>query len=219
MKEVKEVIAYIKRDFQLEWKNKSVLSTSIIYLIAVVFISMHAFESLDPDVWNALFWMVMMFTLLTVVGRSFDNESENKFIYHYHTIKPQTIIAAKLILNVVYSIGLGCLAYIIFSLFLGNQIQEVSTMLIVLILGCMGIGLTFTLTSAISSRAGGNLVLASVLSIPVLLPLIIVLVNLTSRAFGSYSLLQNLNLYIGLFLLNLIVGIISYLLFPYLWQD
>lgn len=215
---LQQVVAYIKRDLSLEWRQKSIIGSSIIYLISVVFISLHAFESVEPDVWNALFWIVMVFSVLTVVGRSFQYEA-NYFAYHYHTVKPEIVATSKLITNAFYSIALAIIAYIIFSIFLGNQILQQSTMFMSLILGASGLGLTFTLTSAMSARVNGNLVLTSVLSLPILLPLIIVIVRLTERSFTSASFFENGKLFIGLFLLNIIIIIITYVLFPYLWRD
>lgn len=216
---IQQIKAYTLRDLRLEWKNKTVIGSSVIYLISVVFISLHAFESIDPDVWNALFWMIMVFSSLTVVGRSFQNESQSLFKYHYHLVKPEVIICSKLITNSLFCLLLGFVAYFIFSIFLGNEIQNQQTILIALILGATGLGCTFTLTSALSSRVNGNLVLTSILSLPLLLPLIIVIIRLTERAFVHYNFQQNLKLYTGLFLLNFIIATVSYILFPYLWRD
>lgn len=216
---IQQIKAYTLRDFQLEWKNRTVIGSSIIYLISVVFISLHAFESIDPDVWNALFWIIMVFSSLTVVGRSFQNESGSLFKYHYHLVKPEVIISSKLISNSLFCLLLGLIAYIIFSIFLGNEIKNQQTMLIALLLGSIGLGCTFTLTSALSSRVNGNLVLTSILSLPLLLPLIIVIIRLTERSFVDYNFQQNLKLYTGLLLLNFIIATVSYVLFPYLWRD
>lgn len=215
---MRKILRYSARDFQLEWKNKAIIGSSIIYLISIIFICLHAFERLDPDVWNALFWIIMMFSILSVVGRSFDREAK-RFIYHFHLTSPAIIMRAKLFTNAVYSMLLGWLAYTLFSLFIGNQIQSHSTMFIVLTLGSITLGITFTLNAAMSARIQGNLVLTSILSLPILLPLIIVIVRLTERAFYDYSFTENLQLYLGLILLNVIIIVISYLLFPYLWRD
>lgn len=216
---IQQIKAYTLRDIQLEWKSKTVIGSSVVYLISVVFISLHAFEDIDPDVWNALFWVIMVFSSLTVVGRSFQNESNALFKYHYHLVKPEVIICSKLISNSLFCLLLGSIAYFIFSIFLGNEIENQQTMLIALTLGASGLGCTFTLTSALSSRVNGNLVLTSILSLPLLLPLIIVIIRLTERAFVNYNFQQNIKLYTGLLLLNFIIATVSYILFPYLWRD
>lgn len=216
---LQQLFRYIQRDFSIEWKNKSIIGSSIVYLISVIFICMHAFEQFDPDVWNALFWIVMMFSVLTVAGRSFQNETGELFLYHYHLAKPEIIVTAKLLLNGIYSIFLSLVAYLFFSIFLGNQIQNSLTMFVALLLGGSGLGFLFTLTSGLSARSSGNLVLTSILSLPILLPLIIIVVQLTERAFANYNFQQNLKLFAGLFLLNVIIIAITYVLFPYLWRD
>lgn len=213
-----KIIQYSLRDLRLEWKQKSVIGSSLVYLISIIFLSLHAFEQIDPDVWNALFWIIMIFTTLSVVGRSFDREART-FFYHFHLVSPGIIITSKLLTNAIFSLILGWLAYLLFSVFLGNQIQNSTTMLIVLSIGSVALGTTFTLSAAMSARIQGNLVLTSILSLPILLPLVIVIVRLTGRAFADYTFSQNASLYLALILLNVIILLISSVLFPYLWRD
>ncbi len=213
------ILNYCRRDLQLEWKDKSVLTSSFIYLVTIVFICIHAFEIVEPDTWNALFWIVLLFTILTITSRSFDAESNQGFGYHFHLVPPQLIIGAKLLLNGFYSIILACIAFLVFSIFLGNDIQSSGSFFLVLVLGASGIGFTFTLTSCLSTRANGNLVLTSVLSLPIILPMLIVIVQLTETCFSRNSLQENWPSYLALLALNSIIVVLSSLLFPYLWRD
>lgn len=215
----KQIIAYIQRDLQLEWKQKSIIGSSLIYLVSTVFICMHAFEILDPDTWNALFWIVMIFACLTVVSRSFENETNSLFQYHYHLAKPEVVLVSKMLLNTFYCFALGVVSYLVFSVFLGNQIQNHTIMGLALLLGGTGLGSLFTLTSALSARINGNLVLTSILSIPILLPLLLVFIQLTERAFSEQSTAFHFKLIGALFFLNVVIVCVSYLLFPYLWRD
>lgn len=217
--QMKQIGTYLRRDVFIEWQDKSVWTSSLIYLCAVVFICLHAFEFLESDAWNALFWIVLMFSILTVSGRSFIYESQSYFAYHYHLVRPQIIIQSKLLLNGLYSVVLALIAYLIFSIFLGNQIVSHCAFLLVLLLGAAGIGFTFTMTSSLSSRANGNLVLTSILSLPIILPLLIIVVQLTASCFEPNAIIENGTSFLALFLLNCIIVVLSSLLFPYLWRD
>lgn len=214
-----KIISYTKRDFIIEWKNKSILISSIVYLFAVVFICVQAFKFVEPDAWNALFWIISFFVILTVTGRSFQSESGNRFSYHFHLVQPQVIIGAKILLNGAFSLFISLIGYLTFTIFLGNELQQPGVFLLVLALGSLGIAFTFTLTSALSARAGGNLVLTSILSLPLILPLLIIVVGLTEFCFTNNELSTRLSQFIGLGLLNLIILVLSSLLFPYLWRD
>jgi len=216
---IKKIIAYTKRDIVIEWKNKSILISSIVYLFAVVYICVQAFKFIEPDAWNALFWIVSFFVILTITGRSFQSESENRFAYHYHLVKPEVIIWSKLLLNGIFSLFISLIAYIAFAIFLGSDLQQPGIFLLVLVLGSLGIAFTFTLTSALSARAGGNLVLTSILSLPLILPLLLIVIDLTEFCFTNNDLSTRLSQFLGLGLLNLIILVLSSLLFPYLWRD
>lgn len=216
---LQKIVAYTKRDFLIEWKDKSILISSIVYLLAVVFICVQAFKFIEPDAWNALFWIISFFVILTITGRSFQSESDQRFSYHYHLVKPEVIICSKMILNGLFSILISIIAYFAFSIFLGNELQQKGPFFIVVLLGSFGIALTFTLTSALSARAGGNLVLTSILSLPLILPLLIIVIGLTEFCFTNQPISTRLSQFMGLGLLNLIILVLSSLLFPYLWRD
>jgi len=219
MSNLKLIGAYLKRDYLLEKRNKSVLGSALVYLISVVFICLHAFETIGPDVWTALFWIVLLFTVLNTVGRSFERESGRAYLYHYHLASPIQIITAKLIINALFSVLLALVAFVVFSIFLGSDISNHTYFFLTLVLGAIGIGFTFTLTAAITARVQGNLVLMAILSLPIILPLLIILVKMTGRTFGGYGTASGLPLLGGLVLLNSIIVILSVVLFPYLWRD
>jgi len=203
----------------LEWRNKTALASALIYLTAVIFICLHAFSFIPVDTWIALYWIVLIFTILNTIGRSFSTESGNAHLLHFHLIKPTVLIIAKLIYNGCISLFLALVAFALFTLFLGNELTSYANFLLTLLLGSTALGFVFTFTAAISARAHGNLVLMSLLSLPVVLPLLILLVTLSERCFATYTLVQN-GLYFGaVLLLNIVVIMLSLVLFPYLWHD
>ncbi|MBX2845200.1 MAG: heme exporter protein CcmB [Saprospiraceae bacterium] len=219
MSNFNRIKAYLKRDYLLERRNKSIIGSALVYLLSVVFICLHAFETLDPDSWTALFWIVLLFTVLNAVGRSFERESGSAYLYHFHLAKPTQIILAKLFINALFAIILGLFAFGIFVVFLGSSISNYTYFLLTLIVGSAAIGSTFTLTAAITARVQGNLVLMAILSLPLILPLVLLLVKMTSRVFGAYGTSSGLPLLGGLIGFNVLVIILSVVLFPYLWRD
>jgi hypothetical protein len=52
----------IKKEFLLEFRQKSTLAGILVYIVATVFISALCFQTvIQPAVWNALFWVIFMF--------------------------------------------------------------------------------------------------------------------------------------------------------------
>jgi heme exporter protein B len=74
--------------------------------------------------------------------------------------------------------------------------------------------------SAIASKASGNFAIMSILSFPVLMPLILVVIRLSKMAVDGIEWAGvNTGLLIVLGALNVLTVALSVLLFPYLWRD
>jgi heme exporter protein B len=83
-----------------------------------------------------------------------------------------------------------------------------------------GLAGVLTLMSAIASKAGGNFALMSILSLPVLMPLIVVIIRLSKQAVDGIEWAGVSFSFIWILLaLNAITLALSYLLFPYLWKE
>ena len=105
-----------------------------------------------------------------------------------------------------------------YSVVTGNPIQHEYYFLIAVSLGSISFSLTFTLMSAIASKAGNNATLMSILSFPLIIPVILLLIKI------SLASLQNeIEIPVKDFLLlgglNLIMLLMAVILFPYLWRD
>lgn len=92
--------------------------------------------------------------------------------------------------------------------------------LIVLLLASSGLAGILSLMSAIASKANGNFAIMSILSFPVLMPLILVIIRLSKQAVDGIEWAGvGFNFIVILAALNVLTVALSYLLFPYLWRD
>ncbi len=106
-----------------------------------------------------------------------------------------------------------------FSLFLGNPVQDFPLYCIAVLLGSIGFAGILSLVSAIASRSNSNFSLMSVLSFPLLLPLLLAAIKLSKNAMDGLDWSVSTSLIIMLAALNAIVLVLAYLLFPYLWRE
>ena len=88
-----------------------------------------------------------------------------------------------------------------------------------LILAGIGFSTILTMVSAIASKTNNNTTLMAILSFPILVPLLMIVIKVSKNAIDGLAMAESYNYLIILILLNLIVVILSYLLFPYLWRD
>lgn len=210
----------MRREAMLEWKQKFSLSGILFYAFCMVFIlSLSLSKSVNPAVWNGLYWIILMFAAVNAVAKSFLSESPGQRYYLYQLSSPQALILARILYNSALLSFLGILILIFYALFSGNPVQNPGLYLICVISGSMGFASVLTLISGISALAGNRPALMAVLGFPIMIPLLNVLIQMsrialdgldTSLVYGDLSFTL---------LMVLISVTLSYLLFPYLWRE
>ena len=116
--------------------------------------------------------------------------------------------------------GLGSLVVLLlFSLLMGAPDGNILAFGAVLLLGSAGFAAILTSTSAMAAKANGNPALLAILSFPLLFPLLLTAIKASFLVFKEFS-WEILAPYLGaLALLDVLVMLLAYLLFPYLWRD
>ena len=99
---MKAIQHLILKDILLEWKQKYAINGILLYIVSTIFLCSLAFEGLlEPKTWNALFWVVLLFAAVNAISKSFVQESLGRQVYYYSVSKPQDIILAKIIYNIL----------------------------------------------------------------------------------------------------------------------
>lgn len=72
------LVALLRKEFTLELRRKSVISGIGLYLFSLVFICYLTFNLrqnvISPATWSALFWLVILFSAVNTVAKSFIGE-------------------------------------------------------------------------------------------------------------------------------------------------
>ncbi|KXK43074.1 MAG: cytochrome C biogenesis protein [Bacteroidetes bacterium OLB11] len=66
-----KILLLLKKDFLLEWRQKYSLYGVILYIVSTVFTIKMLQDSPDGEVWNSLFWIVILFASINAVAKSF----------------------------------------------------------------------------------------------------------------------------------------------------
>lgn len=211
----------IKKEFLLEFRQKSTLGGVLVYVIGTIFVSALCFKGrLDKPTWNALFWVITLFTSVTISGKSFLKETGGQALYNYLYYQPRQFIVAKILYNMVFMLCLSFITFFFYAFFIKNEVENLSLFFIVLILASSGLAGILSLMSAISSKASGNFAIMSILSFPVIMPLILVVIRLSKQAVDGLEWAGvGLDFIVILIALNVLTLALSFLLFPYLWRD
>ncbi|OKS87089.1 heme exporter protein CcmB [Mucilaginibacter polytrichastri] len=217
----------LKKEILLEWRSKYAFNGVLLYIVSTVFVCYIAFNLSAgfaqsqgyAVVWNALFWIIMLFAAVNAMAKSFMQESKSRLLYYYSIASPQAIILSKIIYNVLLMSLLSVLALIVYMLFFTNTLGDAFFYFVVVLLGSISFATVFTMISAIAAKAGNGGTLMAVLSFPVIIPVILLLIRTSKIAMdGLERSLSYGNIGI-LCAINVIVVAASLILFPYLWQD
>ncbi|MCH8332089.1 MAG: heme exporter protein CcmB, partial [Bacteroidetes bacterium] len=177
-----------------------------------------SFTRVDMVTWNTLFWIIMLFTSVNAIAKSFLQESIGTQLYYYTIADPRAIILSKMAYNLILMLVLSMLALLFFTLLMGNPLVNFWIFFLSILLGSVGFSLAFTLISAIASKAGSNSSLMAILSFPVIIPLLIVLIRLSKNAFIAEP--SGIGRDVSVLLsIDVIIVTTGFILFPYLWKD
>ena len=213
----------IHKELQLEWRNKYAFNGILLYVAGAVFVCFMSFNVkkgvVHPITWNALFWIIILFSAVNAVSKSFVGEREGRNLYYYTLISPQALIISKIMYNIILLLVLGILGLGFYSLVMGNPVQDNGLFLSCLILAAVGFASALTLVSAIASKAGNNGTLMAILSFPVILPMILLIIKISKNAMDGLERSVSYDELLVLTAINAIVLTTSYILFPFLWRN
>lgn len=210
----------IKKEFLLEFRQKSTLAGILVYIVATVFVSALSFKKIiQPHVWNALFWIIFMFITVNVSGKSFIQETKGKGLYNYLYYSPRFFILSKIIYNMILMGVLSLLTFFFYSWFVGSMVQDMGMFLLSLLFSSTAFSGVLSLMSAIASKAGNNMSLMAILSFPVLMPLLLVSIKLSKYAIDGLAWSVSYKYLLILIMLNFVVIALATILFSYLWRE
>jgi|APTNR8051073442_1049403.scaffolds.fasta_scaffold06924_3 heme exporter protein B len=214
-----ETWTLIYRDAVLEWRTKYAIGGIILYVLSTVVVAYSALIRLDPPVWNAVYWIMVLFAAISAVVKSFIQESSARQLYYYSLVNPAALLVAKMIYNTVLLTGLCFLTWALLGLLTGNPVKNPSLFSLIIVLGSLGLAVTFTFISAISAKTHNSATLMAVLGFPLIIPVLLTLVRLSAvalRLMQDTSIDGDMVILAGIDLMLMGVALV---LFPFLWRD
>lgn len=214
------ILILVRKEFLIEIRRRSSVAGIFLYLLSAVFVTYLAFgRIISFDVWNALFWIINLFSIVNVAAGSFSAEPSGRMLYYYTLSSPRSIILSKLVYNLMMAVVTSMTGLVVFILFFGGEEVPFLLYAIGILLGSSGFACIVTMMSALAAPSGGSSSLVSVLSFPLMLPMLISAIK-ASRIVIESGFSVNLLLYwIVLLLLIVITGYLAVLLFPFLWKE
>lgn len=217
----KETVALIRKDFMIEWRQRHALNGILLYVLMVIFIIFLSFGgiSIGVEIWNTLFWIVLLFSAVNGIAKSFIQESRNRDIYYFTIASPRAVIFAKMLYNILLMLLLAAAGLAFYTLILGFPVQHPWLFGLITLMGAIAFSISFTMIAGISSKANNSTALMAILSFPIFLPMLIVLLSLSKLAIVGFETLHLLKNMVILLAIDGVVIALSMILFPYIWRD
>ena len=217
---MKTVFALLKKDLLLEMRQQHSFYGILLYVASTIFVLYLSLNNPEPDVWNALFWIIQLFVCVNAVAKSFLQESRGRMLYFYSIAGAREFIISKLIYNIILMLLMSGMSLGLFFLLLKNPLNNPFIFVGIVALGSISLSLVFTLLAAIAAKAQQNAALMAILGFPLIVPQLLLLIRLSKAAFGEQfregAILNLTGLIVGL---DIMVLVLSIILFPFLWKD
>ena len=216
---IQEITFLLKKEITLEWRQKYAISGILLYVLSTVFIIFISFQKISPQLWNVLFWIIMLFASVNAVVKSFTQESGHRQLYYYQMANPLAVLLSKMIYNTILLLLIGCLTFVALAFIAGSPVEDAGQFATALFFGSLGFSITFTFVSAIASKADNSSTLMAILSFPVIIPVLLLLVNFSAHSIGLLGgdgTAKDIMMLVAVDLVLLALGMV---LFPFLWRD
>ncbi|MBK7872681.1 MAG: heme exporter protein CcmB [Saprospiraceae bacterium] len=195
------------------------ISGILLYVFSTIFIVYVAFVQLQPQVWNALFWIITLFASVNAIVKSFIQENSARQLYYYSIANPIAILLSKIIYNALLLMVLSVLCWMGLGFVGGNPVKDVGQFVLAIFLASVGFSITFTFISAISAKADNSATLMAILSFPLVIPILLTLIKLSANALrllNDTGIMKDVWALVGIDLMLLAVALVLY---PFLWKD
>jgi len=212
-----------KKDLHSEIRNRYAINSLAMFIIVTISVILFSVgnETISDYLSGGLYWVVVFFTGMSGLSRAFVSEEERGTTLTLQLIaKPGTVLSGKLLFNLILTFAMNIVITLLYStLFSAFVIESLFVFFVTFLLGTFGIAISSTIIAAIISKASSKGTLYPVLSFPILLPLILILINLTKLAMDGTTFAEALPDLAFLASYDVVMISVSYLLFDFIWKD
>ncbi len=215
--------ALFKKDYHSELRTRYAVNSLAMFIIVALSVILFSLgnEKIPQNLTGGLLWVVIFFSAMSGLSRAFVAEEDRGTSLLLHLVAaPSTIFNGKLLFNLILVFLMNIIITILYSaLFEEFILRNFLLFVLTFILSNIGLAIASTIIAAIISKAGAKGTLYPVLSFPILLPLILISVMLTSYSMLGTSFADAVVELSVLLCYDVIMLTASYMLFDFIWKD
>jgi len=215
-------IAVFRKDLILEIRSRYGLNTILSFVTSSLLVVLFALQAdnLNEQARSGLIWIIILFAAMAALPRTFVAETDQGTfdLLRLH-FGPIPVFVGKLLYNIGFTSLVSLFTLALYLLLMNMTVSDMSTLLLSVLLGSVGLSSVATILSALVAQSAQRGALFSVLSIPLLIPLILILARTTFAGFygdPDGSVLNDLMALVGYCGATVTGGS---LLFEFVWDD
>ncbi len=215
-----EIIRNLKKDLAIELRNRTALSLTLSFAgVSTLSVSLVAGgTSFQPLVLSILLWIIIFFSSMSGLAHIFIREEEERTALFLKSVSTADgVFIGKTIFNILFFAGVETVILPLFLFFLQVEVVNIPFLVAIVYTGGIAISSATTMLGALAARAGGRSSLFTVISFPLILPVLWVAVGSTRRALEGGPADWQMVLFFLAF--SGVLVSVSLLLFPYLWHE
>jgi len=213
------IFTLLRKDILLEFRQQYSFYGVLLYVTSTIFVLYMAMGQPENKVWNGLFWMMQLFICVNAVAKTFLQEGKGRQLYFYSLCSPVHFMLARMLFNALLMLLMNGISLFLFNLLLGSPISHPLLFLGISCFGAGSISLVFSFLAAIAARAQQNAALMAILGFPLIIPQLLLLMRLSTLAFSDVFQSGLLSIIGLLACFDVLVVLLSVILFPFLWKD
>jgi heme exporter protein B len=214
-----------RKDVRVELRTRYAIGSIALFSITTLVMVSAALANtpVKAEVKAALIWVILLFAALSGLARAFVREEEAGTAAWLRLAAPATAVyAGKLLFNLMLVFAVELVTVPLSAIFMPSQQVDAGLFVAILIAGGIGLACSATFIAAIIAQtSSGKSALFSIVSFPVLMPLLMAAAQGTACAFSNiasyraraFADVEVLSMY------AVVMTTASFLLFEYVWHD
>jgi heme exporter protein B len=219
MKNKGHILYLVQKDLLLETRQQYTLYGILLYVASTIFVIYLSMGQPEEMVWNGIFWIIQLFVCVNAVAKSFLQESRGRMLYFYSIAGARDFVLAKLLFNLLLMLVMSLMALVLFTILLGNPLQNALQFALITCLGGVSLSLVFTFLAAIAAKAQQSSALMAIMGFPIIIPQLLLLMKISTAAFSAVIQAGWWQMVLLLVGLDILVVALAVILFPFLWKD
>lgn len=214
---MRQIIAQLGFHLKIEYRSWPQIASLLLFMWCIAYVIYRVRPEITPSDFNFIYWIIVLLTSVSVAIRGTAHARSGERLLMYSVVSPSTALIGLILFNAIYMLIVALALYLGLLLLFYPQITLSLDYFLLIIVGSLTIGIVLSFVSAISRYLDGQHTSLSVLSIPLLIPSLMLSQSIGQELLSSGQL--ETNKFVILLGLAMISAALAIILFPYLWRE